>query len=69
MFDEKINLIKSLQGTYKTSDKKMVVETIDQFKQQHQCSYKYAYDMCVEGNPSFSAYNSWRRQFNSDTQD
>ena len=57
---EMINLVKSLNGTYKNADKKMVVEVVDEYKKKHNCSYKYAYDMTVEGNPSFSAYSSWR---------
>jgi len=63
LFDEKINLIKSLNGRYKASDKKMVVESIEAYKQAHNCSYQHAYDMCVEGNPSFSAYMLWRAKF------
>lgn len=61
MFDEKINLIKSLNGTYKDSDKKMVVNTINDYKKKHQCSYQLAYEMSVEGNPSFSTYMRWRK--------
>ena len=60
IFDEKINLIKSLNGTYKHADKVMVVETINHYKEQNNCSYQYAYDMNVEGNPSYSSYLSWR---------
>ena len=63
---EMINLVKSLSGTYKKADKQMVVEAVNAYKQKHNCSYKYAYDMTVEGNPSFSAYNAWRRQFASE---
>jgi len=62
MFDEKINLIKSLKGTYKDSDKAMVVQTINDYKEKHKCSYQHAYDMNVEGNPSFSTYTIWRRK-------
>ena len=68
MFDEKINLIKSLRGTYKASDKEMVVKTVEKYKQKHKCSYRYAYDMNVEGNPSFSAYSAWRRKFQAENQ-
>ena len=57
---EMINLVKSLNGTYKKADKEMVVKVVNGYKQKHNCSYKYAYDMTVEGNPSFSAYSSWR---------
>ena len=59
---ETINLVKSLNGKYKESDKTMVVEVINAYKEKHNCSYKHAYDMMVEGNPSFSAYTSWRRK-------
>jgi len=59
---EMINLVKSLSGTYKKADKEMVVEVVNTYKQKHNCSYKHAYDMTVEGNPSFSAYSSWRRK-------
>ena len=63
---ELINLVKSLNGTYKQADKDMVVEVINSYKQKHKCSYKHAYDMTVEGNPSFSAYTSWRRKLTSE---
>ena len=63
IFDEKINLVKSLNGKYKQADKEMVVKTINAYKEKHNCSYRYAYEMNVEGNPSFSSYNSWRRKF------
>lgn len=59
---EMINLVKSLNGTYKEEDKEMVVNVIEAYKQKNKCSYKYAYEMTVEGNPSFSAYNLWRRK-------
>ncbi|MDH5464758.1 MAG: hypothetical protein OEW60_03955 [Thiovulaceae bacterium] len=62
MFDEKINLVKSLNGAYKLSDKEMVVSRVDEYKKINNCSYRHAYDMTVEGNPSFSAYSSWRRK-------
>ena len=62
MHMEMINLVKSLRGTYKQADKDMVVEAINAYKKQHNCSYKHAYDMTVDGNPSYSAYTSWRRK-------
>jgi len=62
MHVEMINLVKSLRGTYKQADKEMVVEVVNAYKQEHNCSYQHAYDMTVEGNPSFSAYTSWRRK-------
>ena len=68
MFDEKINLVKSLRGTYKASDKEMVVKTISEYKQKHDCSYRHAYEMNVEGNPSFSSYNAWRRKFEAENE-
>jgi hypothetical protein len=62
---EMIDLVKSLSGRYKQSDKEMVVEVINDYKEKHKCSYQHAYDMTVEGSPSFSAYTSWRRKLNS----
>lgn len=62
MHMESINLVKSLQGTYKQSDKEMVVRVLNEYKEKYNCSYKYAYDKLVEGNPSFSTYNRWRRK-------
>jgi hypothetical protein len=62
---ETINLVKSLSGTYKKADKEMVVEVVNAYKQKHNCSYRHAYDMTVEGNPSFSAYSAWRRKSNT----
>jgi len=62
MHMEMINLVKSLRGTYKQEDKEMVVETVNAYKKMYNCSYRHAYDMTVDGNPSFSAYNSWRRK-------
>lgn len=64
MHMEPINLVKSLKGTYKQSDKEMVVKIIDEYKQQKNCSYKYAYEKMVEGNPSYSTYTRWRRELN-----
>jgi hypothetical protein len=63
MHMESINLVKSLNGRYKQSDKEMVVKVLQEYKEQNNCSYRHAYDMLVEGNPSFSAYSSWRRKF------
>ena len=60
MHIELINLVKSLSGKYKQADKEMVVQTIEEYKRKNECSYKYAYDKLVEGNPSYSAYTSWR---------
>ena len=62
MHMEMINLVKSLRGTYKKADKEMVVEVVNAYKKKYNCSYKHAYDMTVEGNPSFSAYTAWRRK-------
>ena len=62
MHMEMINLVKSLRGTYKQADKDMVVETVNAYKEKNNCSYRHAYDMTVDGNPSFSAYTSWRRK-------
>lgn len=59
---ETINLVKSLNGRYKQADKEMVVEALEEYKKKNNCSYKHAYDTMIEGNPSFSAYNSWRRE-------
>lgn len=57
---ETINLVKSLRGTYKTSDKKMLVELLEAYKKKYNCSYKHAYYQMVDGNPSYSTYNKWR---------
>ena len=65
MHMEAINLVKSLKGTYKQSDKEMVVRVLQEYKEQNNCSYKHAYDKMVEGNPSFSTYSIWRRKLAS----
>jgi len=65
MHMEMINLVKSLRGTYKQADKEMVVSVVNDYKEKNNCSYRHAYDKTVEGNPSYSAYSSWRRQFAS----
>ncbi len=65
MHMEKINLVKSLRGTYKKADKEMVVEVLNTYKEKNNCSYKHAYDMMVEGNPSYSTYTVWRRKLTS----
>jgi len=65
MHMEPINLVKSLRGTYKKADKEMVVEVLNAYKEKNNCSYKHAYDMMVEGNPSYSTYTVWRRKSNS----
>jgi len=62
MHVEPINLVRSLNGRYKPSDKEMVVKVLQEYKEQNNCSYKHAYDVMVEGNPSFSTYSVWRRQ-------
>jgi hypothetical protein len=62
MHMEPINLVKSLRGTYKQADKEMVVKTLKAYKEQNNCSYKHAYEMMVEGNPSYSTYTAWRRK-------
>lgn len=64
MHMETINLVKSLKGTYKQADKEMVVEVLKKYKEKYNCSYKYAYDKMVDGNPSYSAYTAWRRKLN-----
>ncbi len=61
MHMEMINLVKTLNGRYKQADKEMVVKVVNEYKEKNNCSYKDAYDMTVEGNPSFSTYNLWRR--------
>ena len=61
MHMEQINLDKSLNGTYKQSDKEMVVRVLKDYKEKNNCSYQHAYDKMVEGNPSFSTYTLWRR--------
>ena len=65
MHMEPINLVKSLRGAYKKEDKEMVVEVLNAYKEKNNCSYKHAYDMMVEGNPSYSAYTAWRRKLAS----
>lgn len=65
MHVEMINLVKSLRGTYKQADKDMVVEAINAYKKQHNCTYKHAYEMTVDGNPSYSTYTLWRRKAES----
>ena len=62
MHMETINLVKSLKGTYRQSDKEMVVKVVGEYKKQNNCSYRYAYDKMVEGNPSYSTYTRWRRE-------
>ncbi|NOR55277.1 MAG: hypothetical protein GQ531_03645 [Sulfurovum sp.] len=62
MHMESINLVKSLNGTYKQEDKEMVVKVLGEYKKKYNCSYQYAYDMMVEGNPSYSTYSVWRRR-------
>lgn len=62
MHMEQINLVKSLRGTYKQADKEMLVKLLQEYKEQNNCSYKHAYDMMVEGNPSYSTYTTWRRK-------
>jgi len=65
MHMEPINLVKSLKGTYKKEDKEMVVEVLHAYKEKNNCSYRHAYDMMVEGNPSYSTYTAWRRKLAS----
>lgn len=62
MHMESINLVKSLSGKYKQSDKEMVVKILQEYKEKNNCSYKYAYERMVDENPSFSTYTLWRRQ-------
>jgi len=62
---EAINLVKSLNGTYKLKDKEMVVQVLEEYKQKNNCSYKHAYDKMVEENPSYSTYSSWKRKIGS----
>lgn len=61
MHIESINLVKSLQGKYKQKDKEMLVQLLESYKQKNNCSYKYAYDKMVDGNPSYSTYMQWRQ--------
>jgi len=65
MYMESINLVKSLRGTYKQSDKEMVVKVLNEYKEKNNCSYKYAYDKLVDGNPSYSTYTAWRRKLST----
>lgn len=65
MYMEPINLVKSLRGTYKQADKEMVVSVLNEYKEKNNCSYKYAYEKLVEGNPSYSTYSRWRRKFST----
>ena len=62
MHMESINLVKSLRGTYKKEDREMVLEVLNTYKEKNKCSYKHAYDMMVDGNPSYSTYTAWRRK-------
>jgi hypothetical protein len=66
MHMESINLVKSLNGTYKNSDKEMVVKVLSEYKKQNNCSYKHAYETLVDGNPSFSTYTRWRQQLDTE---
>ena len=50
---------------YKKADKEMVVKVVNDYKEKNNCSYKYAYEKTVEGNPSYSTYSSWRRKSTS----
>jgi len=63
MHMESINLVKSLRGTYKKSDKEMLIQTLDTYREKYNCSHKEAYETMVDGNPSFSTYMRWRREF------
>ena len=65
MHMEAINLVKSLNGTYKQSDKEMVIKVVGEYKEKNNCSYRLAYDKTVEGNPSYSTYSIWRRKLTS----
>ncbi len=62
MHMEAINLVKSLNGTYKQKDKEMLIQVLSEYKKRNNCSYKHAYDKMVEGNPSYSTYTSWRHK-------
>jgi hypothetical protein len=62
MHMEKINLVKSLRGTYRKTDKEMVIAILEEYKTKYDCSYRHAYDKMVDGNPSYSAYVSWKRK-------
>ncbi|MDQ7043246.1 MAG: hypothetical protein Q9M34_06910 [Sulfurimonas sp.] len=62
MHMETINLVKSLSGKYKKADKEMLLQVLQEYKEQNNCSYKHAYDRMVEGNPSYSTYTLWRRK-------
>jgi len=62
MHIEPFNLVRSLEGKYRASDKKELVETLESYMLQKNCSAKYAYEMLVEGNPSYVTYLRWRRE-------
>ena len=68
MHIEAINLVKSLEGKYRQADKEMVVRVLEEYKQHKNCSYKHAYDMLVEGNPSYSTYTRWRQKLSNTVQ-
>lgn len=65
MHMEQINLVKSLNGTYKQADKELVVSVVNEYKQKNNCSYKHAFYKMVDGNPSYSAYTAWRRKLSA----
>jgi|688.fasta_scaffold586476_2 hypothetical protein len=67
MHMEKINLVKSLKGTYKKTDKEMVITILEEYKRKYNCSYKHAYDKMVDGNPSYSTYIAWKRKSSQNT--
>jgi len=62
MHMEPFNLVKSLSGRYKQSDKEELVETLEEYIKKQKCSAKEAYEKLVESNPSFSTYMKWRRE-------
>ena len=62
MHIEPFNLVRSLEGKYRASDKKELVETLESYIKQNNCSAKYAYEMLVEGNPSYVTYLRWKRE-------
>lgn len=66
MYMESINLVKSLNGTYKQADKEMVVKVLSDYKKQTNCSYKYAYETLVDGNPSYATYTRWRQELSNE---
>lgn len=62
MHMEPFNLVKSLSGRYRQSDKEELIEALEHYKKEQNCSAKEAYERLVEENPSFSTYMKWRKE-------